>query len=95
MKNFKSDFDENFRTMIKGISDLGEQIADEKIIREAIIRISNTESSLQINDDMKYFQKEYLIRSIEATLTVQFNGNIATELMGQVTNAVTSSLEEC
>ena len=93
MQSFKNDFDSNFKSMIAEIPGMNEQSADVKIIREAIIRTANAGLSTQIINDPYNLKKENFKKEFEATLKLQFNNNISSDLLTQITNAVSISFD--
>jgi len=94
VQSFKTDFDSNFKSMIAKIPGMNnEKSTDVKIIRAAIIRTANTELSLQINDDSNDLKKENFKKAFEATLKIQFNNNISSDLLNQITKAVSDSFD--
>ena len=94
VQSFKMDFDSNFKSMIAKIPGMNnEKRTDVKIIRAAIIRTANTELSLQINDDSNDLKKENFKKAFEATLKIQFKNNISSDLLNQITKAVSDSFD--
>lgn len=93
VQSFKTNFDSNLKLMIAKIPGMNEQSANVKIIRAAIIRTANTELRLQINDDSNELKKENFKKAFEATLKIQFNNNISSDLLNQITKAVSDSFD--